>query len=617
MWLELSEMGRWSGEIWNRAKDGQILIETLTINAVPDASGKTQQYVALFSDITSMKEQKLKLENIAHFDPLTGLPNRVLLADRLHQAMAQSHRLRRPMAIACLDLDNFKDFNDRHGHNTGDQLLTAVTQRMKLALSEGDTLARRGGDEFVVVLPELANVEDSASMLTRLLQAAAEPVHVGDLVLRVSASLGVTFFPQADDVNADQLLRQADHAMYQAKLEGKNRYHIFDPWLDRTVRGHHEDLERIRLALEAREFVLYFQPKVNMCTGEVLGAEALIRWQHPERGLLLPAQFLPVIEGHPLAVEIGEWVIDSALTQMERWHAEGLDIPVSVNIGAQQLQRTGFVARLSDLLGAHPAVAPSSLELEVLESSALQDVAQVAQVIRACGRLGVSFALDDFGTGYSSLTYLRRLPIDVLKIDQTFVRDMLEDPEDLTILEGILGLAAAFRRQIVAEGVETVDHGLMLLRLGCQVAQGYGIARPMPAHDFPAWSAAWLPDPRWHNVLPIDPGDRPLLYAGAEHSAWIDDIESFLEGYRYLPPVLDPGQCRFGAWLQGEDLAGRGWLPALQEVELSHRYLHELANEILAFKARNLKQEALSRIPEIRALRDALFKKLDEIIWGI
>ena len=355
-----------------------------------------------------------------------------------------------------------------------------------------------GGDEFVAVLLDLKEVAAGVSMLGRLLAAAAKPMNVGELVLQVSASLGVTFYPQAQDIDAEQLLRQADQAMYQAKVAGKNRYHVFDANQDSSMRGYHESLERIRLALSHNELVLHYQPKVNMRSGQVVGAEALIRWQHPDRGLLAPSEFLPVIEDHPLAVDVGEWVIDTALTQIERWHEVGLHLQqVSVNVGARQLQQGDFVARLKSILAKHPQVNPANLQIEVLETSALSDMTQVSKVIEECAQIGVMFALDDFGTGYSSLTYLKRLRVALLKIDQSFVRDMLEDADDLAILEGVIGLAAAFKRQVIAEGVETIEHGTALLKLGCELAQGYGIARPMPGAEMPTWVAAWQPDDAW------------------------------------------------------------------------------------------------------------------------
>ncbi|MCX7240642.1 MAG: EAL domain-containing protein [Burkholderiales bacterium] len=500
MWNAFAVQGHWSGEIWNRRKNGEVYAELLTISAVRDVHGVTQQYVGLFSDITALKEHQSQLEHIAHYDALTNLPNRLLLADRLQQAMAQAQRRNQQVAVAYLDLDGFKGINDRHGHDVGDQLLIDLATAMKDTLREGDTLARIGGDEFVAVLIDLDGVESCVPMLTRLLAAACAPVQFGEVVLQGSASIGVTFFPQSQDMEADQLLRQADQAMYQAKLAGKNRYHVFDADHDSSVRIHHESLERIRLALVRGEFVLHYQPKVNMRSGQVIGAEALIRWQHPEKGLLAPATFLPLIEDHPLAVEVGEWVIDMALAQIEAWHRMGLELPVSVNVGARQLQQGNFMARLQAILALHPQVSPVCLGLEVLETSALADMAQVSQVIEACAQIGVKFALDDFGTGYSSLTYLKRLRVALLKIDQSFVRDMLVDPDDLAILEGVIGLAAAFKREVIAEGVETVEHGTALLHLGCQLAQGYGIARPMPADQLPAWVASWQPDDAWSEL---------------------------------------------------------------------------------------------------------------------
>jgi EAL domain-containing protein (putative c-di-GMP-specific phosphodiesterase class I) len=330
-----------------------------------------------------------------------------------------------------------------------------------------------------------------------MVKAVADPVAVGALWLQVSASLGVTFYPQTQEMDADQLLRQADQAMYQAKLSGKNKYHVFDAEQDSSIRGHHESVENIRLAMERNEFVLYYQPKVNMRTGRLVGAEALIRWQHPQRGLVAPGVFLPAVEDDPLAVAIGEWAIDTALCQIEQWRERGLELPISVNIGARQLQQGDFVERLQAILARHPQVAPKLLELEILETSALKDMAQVSQVIESCAQIGVMFALDDFGTGYSSLTYLKRLRVSLLKIDQSFVRDMLDDPDDLAILEGVIGLASAFRRDVIAEGVETVAHGTRLLQLGCDLGQGYGIARPMPGADMVAWTQTWRPDPEW------------------------------------------------------------------------------------------------------------------------
>jgi len=498
MWQALLDEGYWYGELWNRRKNGEVYAEMKAISAVRDENGAITNYVALGSDITLMKEHQDQLERIARYDMLTNLPNRSLLADRLSQAMLQCRRHEQSLAVVFLDLDGFKAVNDTHGHDVGDELLIRLSVRMKEALREGDTLARIGGDEFVAVLADLVKVEDCEPILERLLQAASERVTIGDIVLNISASIGVTLYPQ-DNVDADMLLRHADQAMYLAKESGKNRYHLFDTAQDDVVKAQRESLEDIRGALDKHQFVLHYQPKVNMRTGTVIGVEALIRWQHPMRGLLNPIEFLPVIENHIMMIEMGEWIIDTALTQISQWQKMGINLSVSasVNIAAVQLQQSDFTGRLATLLAAHPDVEPCYLELEVLETSALDDITAVSAIMDDCIALGVNFALDDFGTGYSSLTYLRRLPASLIKIDQTFIRDMLNDPDDLAIVEGVIGLAKSFKRNVIAEGVETVEHGTALLQLGCELAQGYGIAKPMPASDVPAWISDWKPDNAW------------------------------------------------------------------------------------------------------------------------
>ncbi|MFZ0304795.1 MAG: EAL domain-containing protein [Terracidiphilus sp.] len=613
MWQSLREEGSWTGEIWNRAKSGNIYAEHLTINSIRDDGGNLLQYVAHFTDITALKEHQQQLEHMAHYDSLTGLPNRVLFADRLRQAMGHARRRGQMIAVAYLDIDGFKDINTRYSHAAGDTLLITLAARFKDALGEGETLARLGGDEFVAVMLDIGEPHASDPVLKRLLAAAEQDVTIEGQSMKVSASIGVTYYPQNEELDEDGLIRQADQAMYWAKLDGRNCCRVFDPSQDLTIRGRHEGREQIRLALAAREFVLYYQPKVNMRTGKVTGAEALIRWQHPERGLMAPASFLPIIEDHSLAIEIGEWVIETALTQMELWQDEGLEISVSVNVGAMQLQQADFVDRLFELLAAHPRIRPSRLELEVIETSALRDVLQTSLVLNTCHKIGVLVSLDDFGTGYSSLAYLKRLPANVLKIDQSFVREMFDDPENLTILEGVIGLALAFRLNVIAEGVETPEHGLVLLQLGCESAQGYGIARPMPADEIPNWVANWRSDPRWARVKPMNPINRQMLFAGVEHRAWVAAFEAYLQGKRNAPPSLDFNQCRFGAWLDNQGQESNGLTPALESIQRLHRALHTLANEIYAAHA-EFGAIGLSRLPALHDLRDQLLQQLE--IYG-
>ena len=454
------------------------------------ASGQVCKIVGVCKDITLMKEQQEKLEHIAHYDMLTSLPNRVLFSDRLQQAIAQNQRRNLSLAVAYLDLDGFKEINDRYGHGVGDELLRQLSESMQDALRIGDTLARIGGDEFVATINNLESERDCILVLERLLKAASRPITVGENVLSVSTSIGVSLCPQ-DSTDPDMLLRNADQAMYQAKQEGKNRYHLFDIQQDTAAKNLRENLEQIRKALNEEEFLLYYQPKINMKSRQIIGAEALIRWQHPQRGLILPGEFLPLIENHILSHDLGSWVLKTAIAQISAWQAAGMTMPVSVNISSIQLQQSDFVSLLDNMLKAHPDVAPNLLELEIVETSALENVSKVSKVMHACLNLGVRFSLDDFGTGYSSLSYLKHLPAELLKIDQVFVRNMLKNEDDLAIVEAIIGLADAFHRKVIAEGVETEEIGEHLLEMGCELAQGYSIARPMAADKLPEWKQKW------------------------------------------------------------------------------------------------------------------------------
>lgn len=500
LWERLLDVGHWSGEVWHRKKNGELFAVSLTISRVQDQRGNVLHYVALATDITDQLQHQEQLERIAHYDVVTQLPNRILRARELKQAMARSRRRDARIAIAYLDLDGFKAINDQYGHDIGDRLLAGVARNMQGALRAEDTLARLGGDEFVAVLCSVDTDQSLHTAVRRMLHSAAMPVALDQLSLRVSASLGVTLYPQSDPQDADQLLRQADQAMYQAKLSGKNRYTLFDTKHHQAIIGHHKRIAQIEKALERDELVLYYQPKVNMRTGKVIGLEALVRWQHPERGLLLPGEFLTVIQNHPLSISLDTWVLGEALAQTHRWQNENdHSLSVSINLSAMTLQHGQFVEILQACLAQWPVSAGELLEIEILESSALDDISSVIALIRECRELGVRFALDDFGVGYSSLTYLKKLPADTLKIDQSFVRDMLSDSDDMAILRGILSLAQVFDRDVIAEGVESIAHGECLLDLGCDSAQGYGIARPMPAARIIPWIESWVAQAPWLN----------------------------------------------------------------------------------------------------------------------
>nr|WP_272873542.1 EAL domain-containing protein [Aliamphritea spongicola] len=579
-----------------------------------DDRDKPYKWIGVCKDITDFKRHQAELEHAAYHDKLTGLPNRDLLSDRLQQAMGQERRRGETLAVVYLDLDGFKEVNDQYGHETGDKVLMALGKRFRLILREGDTIARLGGDEFVAVLLNMDRDHDAMPLLKRLQQTTTQPIEVDELTLKVSSSLGVTFYPQHNGVEADQLIRQADQAMYQAKLAGKNRIHFFDPHREDSIRGQRQSLERIRQALSNNEFELYYQPRINMKSGELNGVEALIRWQHPEQGLLLPGDFLPALEDHPLCISIGQWVLRTALSQLAGWKEAGLDIHMSINITALELQQSQFVTNLQSMIDAHPHISPTDIELEILETSALEDIEQVSDVMRQCQNIGISFALDDFGTGYSSLKYLKHLPAAVLKIDRSFVRDMLQDPDDLAILEGIMGMSNAFRRTVVAEGVEQTDHGTLLIQLGCELAQGNMIARPMPAAELSEWHAQWTVPAEWQNQRRINHDDFSLLFSAVEHKAWVTQIEKYLDTAAINDPAPHLLNCRFGEWLKGEGKLSYAEHPSFSNLLNLHEDIHSMGQSVCDRFNRGENDAAREQLPELNTQVDIMFGCLRDLL---
>lgn len=594
MWEVIQRENSWQGEIFNRRKDGEIFPERLTVSAVRDEQGELRHYTSIFSDISTFKTQQERLERMAHFDPLTGLPNRALLGDRLDMALAQARRANRRVGVALLDLDGFKPINDHYGHAAGDSILEEVGRRLLSAVRETDTVARLGGDEFVIVLCNIDDAPQARITLERVLATLGRPYAIDGEVATMSASIGLAMYPD-DDADADTLLRHADQAMYSAKQSGRNRWHLFDPELDRDRKTRMATLTRIGKALPLGELVLYYQPKVDFFSGSVVGAEALIRWQHPEHGLLPPSEFLPLTEGSELEIPISEWVIRTALTQMLEWSREGLDLSVSVNLPARHLQSDQFAGFIAGTLTEFPPEFHSKLQLEVLETAALGDLQSISMKMETCAALGVSFALDDFGTGYASLAYLRRLPTNLIKIDQSFVGGMLDDPNDLAIVEAVIGLGEAFSHPVIAEGVETVEHAILLAHLGCRQAQGFGIARPMPAEAMPGWVASWQPQASLSSAARqvLARGDLPLAQALSQHRRWLAIIDDRLKPGR---TSIDSRQivlatCPLGRWLKGDGNRSYGKLKEFNELRACHNALHTHA-ELCLTQIRNGENDA-------------------------
>ncbi|MBI1905436.1 MAG: EAL domain-containing protein [Rhodocyclales bacterium] len=474
----LETEGRWQGEIWDRRKNGEIYPKWFGITAVKDATGSLAHYVAIFSDISERKAAEARIEFLAHHDALTGLPNRVLLRDRLEQGLAHADRSHTHVALLFLDLDRFKTINDSLGHAVGDNLLRAAVGRIAACTRDTDTLSRLGGDEFVVVLTELPDAEVAATIAQKIIDAMHAPVDIDGHRLTTSFSIGISLYPE-DGRDFDTLLQKADTAMYHAKDSGRNIYRFFTEQMNVHALERLMVQNRMRQALERNEFVLDYQPQIDLATDRVFGVEALIRWDNPELGRIGPDRFIPIAEECGQILALGEWALHAACRQAQAWHQAGLQLTMAVNISALQMQQPGFADTVERAL-AVTGFDPGKLELELTESVLLQNAEHTLDTARRLKAMGITISIDDFGTGYSSLSYLKRFAVDRIKIDRSFIRDILTDPEDAAIVRAIIQMARSLNLKTLAEGVETRAQLDYLRDEQCEEVQGYYYAQPLP-----------------------------------------------------------------------------------------------------------------------------------------
>jgi diguanylate cyclase (GGDEF)-like protein/PAS domain S-box-containing protein len=585
LWSSLKSKGYWHGEIWNKRKNGELYPEIITITALKDEFDIATHYVAIFTDITEIKNQQKQLEVLAYYDPLTRLPNRTLFADRFSMAALKCKRNNSLLAICFLDLDDFKPVNDLYGHDIGDQLLIKVAERITSILRESDSISRQGGDEFILLLGEVQNINQIQNLMDRLLSCVTQPYFIDDKCLSISVSAGITVYP-SDNSDLDTLIRHADQAMYKAKLEGKRGYNFYNIEEDQKTIIKHHHLQEIKDALANQEFSLFYQPKINMDSGYVYGVEALIRWNKPNTGIVPPLEFLPIIEGTDIDIQLGEWVINNAFEQAENWLKQGLALELSINISPHHLLSDVFFSQIKKALSKYPGINTELLQIEILESVVISDVTKIADVMTKCrDTLGINFALDDFGTGYSTLSHLRNLPASTIKIDQSFVRNILQDNNDYSIIDGVIGLANSFGRNIIAEGVETNEHGLMLLLMGCRDAQGYGIARPMSAEEIPEWIDNYTSNPHWIKCgnTELSVKERALSLFRLSANYWFDSFKAgLLTSEKDIPSwtLKTHKQCQCGEWIKRakqKKLFDKKWL---LQLEANHESIHLQANQL-------------------------------------
>jgi len=481
IWAELMAQGRWSGEIWSRRKSGETYPQWLTLTAVREAG--TDRYVALFQDLSESKRAEARLRYLSQYDVLTGLPNRTLFKDRLEQALDRARRQGKPVGLLCLDVDNFKTVNESLGHGVGDKILQGLATRLESCLGPADTVCRPGGDEFAIILGDLSQPEDAQAAARRAQQALVEPFMADGNELYVSVSVGLSLYP-TDGSDAETLIKNAEMAMYRAKEQGRGSFRMFTASMNKRVNRRLKVENLLRKAIERKEFRVHYQPRVEMTSGLISGMEALVRWQRPEVGLVPPAEFIPLAEQSGLIVPIGEWVLVKACHQAQKWRAEGhRDLKISVNISARQLLWQHDVVMMVESALVGSGLPSEALELEMTESVIMHNVEGAIAAMLRLKEMGVRLAMDDFGTGYSSLNYLKRFPLDVLKIDRSFIRGLPGEPDDAAIVSGIISMAHDLDLAVVAEGVENLEQYRFLRRKGCREMQGHLFSPAVSAAD--------------------------------------------------------------------------------------------------------------------------------------
>ncbi len=605
--------------IFLQRRGGEQLPIIYTIAPIHDSDSKVIGTIIVFHDTSETHKLTKALSWQATHDALTKLPNRILLKDKLESSLEEVKHNQTLLTLFFIDLDGFKPVNDEYGHAQGDRVLKIIAQRLLTVIRNDDMVARLGGDEFVITLLSFDHIDEITKALERVMQTISQPIPVGSDNIILSASIGVSIFPE-DNSDSDTLLRHADQAMYIAKQRGRNQYHFFDVESNHVTTQRELQRHRLEQAMDNDEFFLVYQPKVNMRTGNIYGFEALIRWNHPEEGIILPAKFIPLCEDSDLILRIGDWTFSKAMEQLRQWLKSGFDFHIAINVSPKQLQNSNFLNKLDQLLSDFPDIPPHHIELEILESAALQDTSTVSEIIRACHQRDISIALDDFGSGYASLSYLKQLPANQLKIDKSFILDMLTDEGDRAIVEGIISLAGIFKRQVIAEGVETREHGVMLLRLGCDMAQGYGISEPLSADEVLNWARSWEPDPNWllWSETAWEISDFPLLIAHSDHFTIMNKLmQSVAENNAEQFELLSHHNCRLGSWYYKVGVKKYGHLSCFKELENPHRKAHKLGQTIIQLCSDGKQADALELIPELIKARDKVLLKLNSLQQAI
>lgn len=585
LWQSLQRNGFWQGEVSNKRKDGTHYIAKFSVKRI-NAHGKVF-YLGHLSDITTDRKYRAVLSDLVLNRNSHQILNKNRLENEFRHMSSLADQMNEKLVVAFMDLDEFKTINDIHGKVTADLLLEQVPERVRTALKETDSIVRYGGDEFVLIIGGLANHAAATETINKVLSAISLPFIINDVPMMITASVGYTLYPE-DKGSLDTLIRHADQCMYKAKLDGKSTVFAYDPGEEVQITERNQQLREIATAISEDQFVLFYQPKVTLSTGHIFGFEALIRWQHPKRGLLSPDKFIDQVYDTELEVSLGQWVIRQALKQLAAWQHDGHNYQLSINLTAYHLSTADFFDWLKYQIQHYPGLDTSRFQIEILESNRLSDLSLISNVVEFCkSEFGITTALDDFGTGYSSLTHIRVLPVDVVKVDQTFVRRMLSEPEDCKIVEGVIALAQSFNIQVIAEGVESIAHGEVLLAMGCNQAQGYALAKPLPIDQLMKFLSSYQPFRQWCSQSGLLKNHKQarlsLFYFYLKY--WLHQLQERLFAEPEIKtewPITQLSDTHCGIWLEKARYHHYLDNATLDQISQFHHYIFQSGNDLLA-----------------------------------
>lgn len=617
LWKILAEKEQWSGELWAKKKNKRLFPAFLTISAVKNSEGDVINYIGYYHDLTLIKKQEQQIENFKYYDYLTGLPNKFLLTQRLQKFISGLSEENKELIVFNIRVfdSNSKNSLLDFPPNIRDKIILEVVNRIDRTSPKKMFLSRIGLCEFIVVYFIKNKIEVMASVAQRMIEKLSCPYYVKHQTIILQIIIGLTAYYKNSPFSAEDLLQQSEIARHKAQMNGVNIFEFFDPQVEERIIDFNKRIESVSKAIQLNELKIYYQPIVELKTAKVVGMEALLRWQHPDKGLLLPKQFLSDLDNHPLSLQLGDWVLNQVLHQIEKLLACNIKIPININVSSYQLQHPNFVKKLFDTLAQYPTVPHNLLILEILETEAIQDVALVSQIISQCKTKGINFSLDDFGTGYASLTFLKEFSTFEVKIDQSFIINIFDNPKDLAILKIMIEFCRVIGRTLVAEGVETVAHGKLLSFFGCSLIQGYAIAKPMPAKKLIPWIKNWRLGPEWSEYQFSQTALNELVEIGIKHYLTFQSIRLYLENHQFPKPELSLQLCPIEHWLlENQQTIKEG--KTIKKVYDLHHKEHELGSTIIQLVEAGQKEQAAKLLTNLDKLRDNFLKEIINFIFN-